>query len=212
VPFARYLALNNVQAIKRYHIGQVWETRILASYLCRTYSCLHGIYGEDQSGHASKSLKCTLHAFHYDLQVYRRDQPQAARGRYREFYQCDFDIAGNYASMTADAEILKVSSDALRILHFASLREPRHRADRAPIIWPCDPGCQKEMPATPILNPNTCTLQSWQDFLYAGHHLHSDRAGGGGLPGEAESPAPAGRHAGSVRRAPGQVPTYLLCH
>lgn len=26
--------------------------------------------------------------------VYRRDNPSIARGRYREFYQCDFDIAG----------------------------------------------------------------------------------------------------------------------
>ena len=62
VPFARYLALNAVQTIKRYHIAR----------------------------------------------VYRRDQPQAARGRFREFFQCDFDIAGNYAPMAADAEVLKV--------------------------------------------------------------------------------------------------------
>lgn len=62
VPFARYLALNAVQSIKRYHIAR----------------------------------------------VYRRDQPQAARGRFREFFQCDFDIAGNYAPMAADAEVLKV--------------------------------------------------------------------------------------------------------
>ncbi len=26
----------------------------------------------------------------------------------REFFQCDFDIAGSYASMVADAEVLKV--------------------------------------------------------------------------------------------------------
>jgi len=29
-------------------------------------------------------------------QVYRRDQPNVQLGRFREFYQCDFDIAGNY--------------------------------------------------------------------------------------------------------------------
>jgi histidyl-tRNA synthetase len=40
--------------------------------------------------------------------VYRRDQPQMARGRYREFYQCDFDVAGNSPLMVADAEVLKV--------------------------------------------------------------------------------------------------------
>lgn len=28
--------------------------------------------------------------------MYRRDQPNVQLGRFREFYQCDFDIAGNY--------------------------------------------------------------------------------------------------------------------
>lgn len=39
--------------------------------------------------------------------VYRRDQPQMNRGRFREFFQCDFDIAGAYATMVADAEVMK---------------------------------------------------------------------------------------------------------
>jgi histidyl-tRNA synthetase len=59
VPFARFLAMNSVGNIKRYHIAK----------------------------------------------VYRRDQPQLNRGRYREFYQCDFDIAGNYSVMVPDAEV-----------------------------------------------------------------------------------------------------------
>ena len=42
--------------------------------------------------------------------VYRRDQPQAARGRFREFFQCDFDIAGSDPLMLADAEVLKVKA------------------------------------------------------------------------------------------------------
>ncbi|KAI1825239.1 putative histidyl-tRNA synthetase [Xylaria intraflava] len=40
--------------------------------------------------------------------VYRRDQPAVARGRLREFYQCDFDIAGTYDPMIPDAEILSI--------------------------------------------------------------------------------------------------------
>lgn len=40
--------------------------------------------------------------------VYRRDNPQATRARYREFYQADFDIVGEYPPMAADAEVLKV--------------------------------------------------------------------------------------------------------
>lgn len=45
--------------------------------------------------------------------VYRRDQPQQARGRYREFYQCDFDIAGSFSVMVADAEVLSVATEIL---------------------------------------------------------------------------------------------------
>lgn len=63
MPFARYVALNGITSIKRYHIAK----------------------------------------------VYRRDQPQAARGRFREFYQCDFDVAGSSPLMVADAEVLKVA-------------------------------------------------------------------------------------------------------
>jgi len=40
--------------------------------------------------------------------VYRRDQPQMTKGRFREFYQCDLDIAGSYPAMVPDSEILKV--------------------------------------------------------------------------------------------------------
>ncbi|XP_053664742.1 histidine--tRNA ligase, cytoplasmic [Anopheles marshallii] len=45
--------------------------------------------------------------------VYRRDNPQITRGRYREFYQCDFDIAGTYDPMLPDAECVKVVSEIL---------------------------------------------------------------------------------------------------
>lgn len=45
--------------------------------------------------------------------VYRRDQPQIGRGRYREFQQCDFDIAGTHDPMVPDAEVLKVLIDIL---------------------------------------------------------------------------------------------------
>ena len=70
VPFARFLAMNSVGNIKRYHIAK----------------------------------------------VYRRDQPQMNRGRYREFYQCDFDIAGAYTPMTADAEAITIATEILTLL------------------------------------------------------------------------------------------------
>ncbi|TYZ69416.1 hypothetical protein PybrP1_008275 [[Pythium] brassicae (nom. inval.)] len=46
--------------------------------------------------------------------VYRRDNPQMARGRFREFYQCDFDVAGSYAPMLPDAEVLAVAVEVLQ--------------------------------------------------------------------------------------------------
>ncbi|EWM29435.1 histidyl-trna synthetase [Nannochloropsis gaditana] len=39
-----------------------------------------------------------------------------ARGRFREFYQCDFDIAGTYPTMVPDAEVLTVAVEILRAL------------------------------------------------------------------------------------------------
>ena len=67
VPFARYLAMNNLKRFKRYHIAK----------------------------------------------VYRRDDPAMARGRFREFYQCDFDIAGDYTTRLPDAECLSMISEIL---------------------------------------------------------------------------------------------------
>jgi len=45
--------------------------------------------------------------------VYRRDNPSIARGRLREFYQCDFDIAGQHDPMLPDAECVKIVSEIL---------------------------------------------------------------------------------------------------
>ncbi len=52
----------------------------------------------------------------YQIQrVWRAEKPQ--RGRYREFYQCDVDVAGT-ESMLADAEIIAISIETLRDLGF----------------------------------------------------------------------------------------------
>ncbi|CAH8550963.1 unnamed protein product [Heterobilharzia americana] len=58
--------------------------------------------------HKIKSIK------RYQIgKVYRRDQPAVTRGRYREFYQCDFDIAGDYGPMLADVECLRIIYEVL---------------------------------------------------------------------------------------------------
>ncbi|TKR60491.1 hypothetical protein L596_027731 [Steinernema carpocapsae] len=49
--------------------------------------------------------------------VYRRDQPSAAKGRYREFYQADYDFAGQSRLMLADSECMKIMDDIFRELN-----------------------------------------------------------------------------------------------
>ena len=46
-----------------------------------------------------------LKRFHI-AKVYRRDNPATSKGRFREFTQCDLDIAGAYDDMTADADVI----------------------------------------------------------------------------------------------------------
>ncbi|CAG8790032.1 13851_t:CDS:10, partial [Dentiscutata erythropus] len=48
--------------------------------------------------------------------VYRRDQPAMTKGRMREFYQCDFDIAGVFDPMIADSEVVKIMCECLTAL------------------------------------------------------------------------------------------------
>ncbi|QRV80482.1 histidyl-tRNA synthetase [Ceratobasidium sp. AG-Ba] len=48
--------------------------------------------------------------------VYRRDAPAMTKGRMREFYQCDFDMAGAFDPMVPDSEILSILTEALTAL------------------------------------------------------------------------------------------------
>lgn len=48
--------------------------------------------------------------------VYRRDNPSMTKGRYREFYQCDYDIAGEYDEMIPEAECVFVAVEILKSL------------------------------------------------------------------------------------------------
>lgn len=57
----------------------------------------------------------TMKRYHIG-KVYRRDRPAMEKGRFREFYQCDMDIAGEYPSMVADAEVLFVFCEILDTL------------------------------------------------------------------------------------------------
>ncbi|CAA9989699.1 histidine--tRNA ligase, putative [Plasmodium knowlesi strain H] len=70
VPLYRFVNTNNLNSLKRFHIGK----------------------------------------------VYRRDEPSMNRGRFREFYQCDFDIVGKYDTLRTDFHILFIFWDILNNL------------------------------------------------------------------------------------------------
>ncbi|KAJ3307603.1 hypothetical protein HDU76_004501 [Blyttiomyces sp. JEL0837] len=54
--------------------------------------------------------------------VYRRDNPSVNKGRMREFYQCDFDIAGEHGPMLPDAEVLRVVIEILEALKIGGFK------------------------------------------------------------------------------------------
>lgn len=98
VPFARYVAMNKIDKIKRYHIAR----------------------------------------------VYRRDNPAMTKGRYREFYQCDIDIAGDYDPLIPDAECIKIVHDIFSKLQIGDfLIKLNHRKILDGIFAVCGvPDCQ----------------------------------------------------------------------
>lgn len=58
----------------------------------------------------------------YQIQsVYRADRP--AKGRYREFFQCDVDIVGS-ASQTVEAEVLAAGAQVMKALGFGNEEHP----------------------------------------------------------------------------------------
>jgi histidyl-tRNA synthetase len=59
--------------------------------------------------------------------VYRRDQPSIARGRMREFFQCDFDYAGEMDLMVPDAEVLCITTEVFEALEIPVTIRINHR-------------------------------------------------------------------------------------
>ena len=54
--------------------------------------------------------------------VYRRDQPAIGKGRFREFFQCDYDVAGQYAAMVPDSDCIAVACEVLDALPIGGYR------------------------------------------------------------------------------------------
>jgi histidyl-tRNA synthetase len=76
--------------------------------------------------------------------VYRRDQPTINKGRFREFYQCDFDIAGKYDPMIPDAEVLAIMQEILEALTVNDfLVKVNHRKILEAVIH--EAGCNEQL-------------------------------------------------------------------
>lgn len=143
VPFARYVAVNAIGNIKRYHIGKVYRrdqpqltrgrfrylyTRFMhvaeasaqvgsyhqCSCACGAHPCLHNAFID------TEHLVLAFMYMRMWAHVLADGQTFAAllllwlwSCLRREFFQCDFDIAGTYATMVPDAEVLKVLVEIL---------------------------------------------------------------------------------------------------
>ncbi|KAI0452221.1 hypothetical protein F5B21DRAFT_527217 [Xylaria acuta] len=58
--------------------------------------------------------------------VHRRNQPKITRGRLREFYQCDFDVAGLCDSMIPGIEVLQVIIEVFEVLELEVSMKTNH--------------------------------------------------------------------------------------
>lgn len=156
----REQAFNTIRAIFKKHGASEIDTPVFE--LKETLTSKYGeesklIYDlEDQGGEllalrydltvpfaryvAQKGLS-SIKRFHI-AKVYRRDNPQMNKGRFREFYQCDFDIAGTYGVMIPDADLLSVIIDILASLKIGNfLIKLNHRKFLDAMI--CLAGCEK---------------------------------------------------------------------
>uniref|UniRef100_A0A5K3FMQ9 histidine--tRNA ligase n=1 Tax=Mesocestoides corti TaxID=53468 RepID=A0A5K3FMQ9_MESCO len=94
--------------------------------------------------------------------VYRRDQPAMNRGRFREFYQCDFDIAGDFGLMMADAECLRVVYEVLRDLNLGEfVIKLNHRRFLDGLFSAC--GVPPEKFATTCSSVDKLDKAPWED-------------------------------------------------
>lgn len=94
--------------------------------------------------------------------VYRRDQPTITKGRFREFYQCDFDIAGKYDAMIPDAEVIAIMQQILETLGVEEfLVKVNHRKILEILVQ--EAGCNLEMFKTICSSIDKLDKQPWNE-------------------------------------------------
>ncbi|KAI9202001.1 uncharacterized protein BJ171DRAFT_584646 [Polychytrium aggregatum] len=94
--------------------------------------------------------------------VYRRDQPSVTKGRMREFYQCDFDIAGTFDPMIPDAEVVKVMVEILTQLDVGDFTvKMNHRKILDGMFEVCGVPAEKIRPISSAVDK--LDKMSWED-------------------------------------------------
>ena len=114
MPFARYVAMNKIQTIKRYHIAKVYRRdnpamsrgRYREFYQCVSYNSHLKIWFSFSHTQVAKMSACCTRVHRYvDLSLI--------------LHECifinaqDFDIAGQYDVMVPDAECVRIVSEIL---------------------------------------------------------------------------------------------------
>jgi len=103
----------------------------------------------------------SIKRFHI-AKVYRRDTPQMNKGRFREFYQCDFDIAGDYSVMLPDADLLAVIIDILSSIGVGNfIVKLNHRKFLDAMISLA--GCEKRKFKAICSSIDKLDKESWED-------------------------------------------------
>lgn len=131
----REMVFDKIKKVFKRHGAQAIDTPV-----CELKEILTDKYGDDSKLiYELKDQGGELLALRYDLtvpfarflaqnkyqtfkrfqiaKVYRRDNPSPTQGRFREFYQCDFDIAGLYEQMLPDSECVKIVYEILNDLN-----------------------------------------------------------------------------------------------
>ena len=109
----------------------------------------------------------------YQIQpVWRADRP--ARGRFREFYQCDVDALGS-TSPVVEAELCAAVSDALTELGFSDFVDPLNHRQLLTSILERGGGCPRRCTVTALVASTSWTRSARTAWRRSSHSVASPR-------------------------------------
>ena len=98
--------------------------------------------------------------------VYRKDNCHVSKGRFREFYQCDYDIAGKFERMVPDAKCIDVIKNVLDVLNIGPyVVRVSHRLLLSEVLKSCGVSEEKIQPVCSTIDK--LDKRSWE-------HVHEE--------------------------------------